>query len=219
MDDYPLLRDTGLPVAVEIAEWMLTRNDLSNSLASLTLWSKVYGPVNDPNQPDAQTIAGSLFRDAITQFVGCFDEKNAFPLVVETVYPSVEGIAEAFRFLRSLRNSYTSHRHGAARQCVVGIAVHPITGEYGGNGHLMTVYHGPAAETHDNLLGIVGMAVRFVDARIADLQHQLDAEARAMTPAQRLKMPSAVLQAGPAELRKSRGDLRRARERDSGGGK
>ena len=87
-------RDTGLPIARELAEMLLTQIDISNSLASLTLWSKQYESRGDPEPEDTKTIVDSLFRDGITQFVGCFDSKNAFPLVVETVFPSLEGIAQ-----------------------------------------------------------------------------------------------------------------------------
>src|SRR5947209_17350792 len=94
------MRDTGLPIAYELSEMYLTEMDLTNSLASLTLWSKMVRSDDEP--ADTRTIAGSLFRDGITQLVGCFDSKNAFPLVVETVFPDAQGIAKYFRWLRVL---------------------------------------------------------------------------------------------------------------------
>src|SRR5947209_898910 len=146
IDTETHLRQTGLPIARELAEMILTEMDIANSLSSLKLWSKLY--TSDELSADKKTIQGSVFRDGITQFVGCFDSKNAVPLVVETVFPAVQAIGPYFRWLRALRNSYTAHRHGAARQCVVGALIDPRTGAYLGHGQLCAVYTGPSPEGH-----------------------------------------------------------------------
>lgn len=210
------MRDTKLPITRELAEMLLIRNDLSNSIASLTLWSKSYTS-DEKDTADKKTIEGSLFRDGITQFVGCFDSKNAIPLMVETVFPGVDGIAPYFRWLRALRNSYTAHRHGAARQCVVGAIVDPISGEYRGQGEMFAVYAGPSREGHANLLALVAMALRHVEAEILSLRQQFDAAAQAIGPEALLKLPVAAVQPqAPADMGKSRGDIRRGMERGGG---
>lgn len=210
------MRETGLPVARELAEMLLTHMDLTNGLASLTLWSK-YHTSDDNADPDRQTIKGSLFRDGITQFVGCFDSKNAFPLVVETVFPSVDGVAVYFRWLRALRNSYTAHRHGSARQSVVGVMIDKYSGKYLGYGRMFAIYQGPSQEGHKDLVGLVAMAVRYVEARIAVLERQFEAEAKAIAPADLLKLPFAGVQPqAPTSMGKSRGDVRAGVERESG---
>ena len=82
MDENVIATDTGLPVARELAEMLLIKADLASSLASLTIWAESYSHWAE-GVPDerARAISGSLFRDGITQFVSCFDSKNAVPLV------------------------------------------------------------------------------------------------------------------------------------------
>lgn len=214
--EQTVMRETGLPIARELAEMLLTHMDLTNSLASLTLWSKSYTS-NEEATSDKKTIEGSLFRDGITQFVGCFDSKNAVPLVVEAVFPNVDRIAPYFRWLRALRNSYTAHRHGSARQCIVGVLINPVSGEYLGGGHMFAVYAGPSPEGHANLLSLVAMAIRYVETAISSLWQEFDAAARVIPPDDLLKLPLAAVQAqGPADMGKSRGDIRRGMERGLG---
>lgn len=216
MNEPDAMRETGLPIARELAEMLLTQRDLANSLGSLTIWSKSY--TSDESAPDKQTIEGSLFRDGITQFVGCFDSKNAVPLVVETVFPSVDGIAVYFRWLRDLRNSYTAHRHGAARQCIVGAMVDPISGKYLGHGQMFAIYTGPSQEGHADLLALVAMAIRYVEGRVATLQTQFEAEASAIPPHELLRLsPAAVQPQAPTSMGKSRGDVRQGIEREHDG--
>jgi hypothetical protein len=215
MNEPIVTRETGLPVARELAEMLLTQQDIANSLAVLTAW--IEGDASEDSDPNsrAHAIRGSLFRDGITQFVGCFDSKNAFPLVVETVYPAVEGIDAYFRWLRALRNSYTAHRHGGARQCVVGILINPISGEYLGRDNRFATYLGPNQEGQSDLLSILSMASRYVAERISALEQQFDAEVQSIAPSDRLKLPAAALQPqGPTSMGKSRGDIRKGIERE-----
>jgi hypothetical protein len=217
MNDTSLVAlETGLPVARELAEMLLIKNDLTNSLTSLTIWTENYSAKGDQD-PRARAINGSLFRDGITQFVGCFDSKNDVPLVVETVFPDVEGIGPYFRWLRSLRNSYTAHRHGAARQCTVGAMVDPVSGKYLGHGVLFAVYTGPSQEGHKPLLALISRAIQYVDTRIAVLMEQFTTEAGAMAPVDLLKLrPAAVQAQAPDKMNKSRGDVMRGIARENG---
>lgn len=210
-----MMRETWLPVARELSEMLLTKMDLANSLASLTVW--VEGYTTDVKQEDqhVKAIRGSLFRDAITQFVGCFDSKNAFPLIAETVYPNVEGIRPYFRWLRDLRNSYTAHRHGSARQCVVGVLVDPTSGKYRGHGNLFTIYAGPSQQGHAQLLSLVRMAIGYVEGKIAILQQQFETEAAAIPQEELLKLPFAAVQPQEAtSMAKSRGAIQKRIVRD-----
>lgn len=212
-----LVCDTGLPVARELAETLLIQKDIANSLASLKIWVEEYSPDGEPDD-HTRAVRGSLFRDAIAQFVSCFDgPHNAFPLVVETVFPNVEGIGPYFRWLRDLRNSYTAHRHGAARQCIVGAVVDPASGKYLGRNVGFAIYAGPSKEGHAGLLSIVSMALRYVEERIALLETQFDAEASAIASADLLKLPPAVVQPqGPTSMGKSRGDVKKRIARKHG---
>ncbi len=85
-----LIVDTGLPVALELAEMKLTKRDLENSLASFTVWVERYHPGGGQNESE-RAINGSLFRDGITQFVGCFDSKNA---TLSSWKPSIQTLTE-----------------------------------------------------------------------------------------------------------------------------
>jgi hypothetical protein len=200
------MRELGTPLSRDLAEMLLTQIDIQNSSASLMLWSQSY--ISEEQHPNKQVIEDSLFRDGITQFVGCFDSQNAVPLVVETVYPDAEGIDVYFRWLRGLRNSYTAHRHGAARQCVVGIFI-DANGNHLGSGQLFAAYRGPSKDGHADLLKVVSQALRFTENKIAILRSELEVEAKALTAEQRLKLPTAKVQPpGPEDMRKSRGDVR-----------
>lgn len=216
MSENPLVatRDLGSPLSRDLAEMVLTLIDLKNSLASLTHWSNSF--TSDQDYPDKNAIEGSLFRDGITQLVACFDSNNAVPLVVEEVFPGAEGIDDYFRWLRGLRVSYTAHRHGSARQCVVGAAIDP-QGNFLGISELFAIYSGPNRQGHADLLRVVSQSIRYTESKIAAMRSELEREAKMLSPEQLLKLPTARVQPpGPAEMRKSRGDVKKGFSRKPG---
>ena len=214
-----IARDTGLPVARELSEMMLTQIDLNNSLKSLAMWVELHQNTKDEDEGRA-AMRNSLFRDGITQFVGCFDGgTNPFPLVVETVFPNIHGIAPYFRWLRQIRNAYTAHRYGAARQCIFGAIVKPETGEFLGITYIVAIYQGPSEEGHLHLLSLVTIALDYVNRRISDLTVQFIVEAKALGPDVLLSLPYAQLRTlEPTEMNLSRGDVNAAMERARGDG-
>jgi len=204
------LREVDTSTAREFAEALLTQRDLQHSLASLTLWTQKSAATDTPD-PETRTVLGSLFRDGIILFTGCFD-KTKHPLTLTEVYPNVKGADAYLKWMTDLRNSYAAHRYGAARQCVVGVMVDPDLG-YAGYGHFAAVYHGPQRSGHQDLLSFVSMAVRFVDAKVASLGARFDAEARAMSLDELLKAPLAGIHGlGPEEMGMSRGQLKKDRQ-------
>jgi hypothetical protein len=208
--DPSALRETNLSIARELGEMHLIHTDLINSLISLSTWSDEYTDHKNPT-PTTEAIADSLFRDGINQFVGCFDSKNAYPLVVENVYPAVEGVAVYFRWLRSLRNSYAAHRHGSARQCVFGVMINPETGDYLGMGNLNATYRGPSREGHEALLGVIKMAIQFVETKISTLTNQFAAQAQGLSCLERLALkPAGIQPQAPETMGISRGDIKMA---------
>ncbi|MBI4923485.1 MAG: hypothetical protein HY834_17235 [Devosia nanyangense] len=208
-----LMRDTGLPVARELAEMLLTRADINNCLISLKVWSEEFSSAVKADDERGHAIGVSLFRDVVTQFVACFDgDTNTYPLVVEEVYPDFEGIAVTFRRLRDLRKSYAAHRYGAARQGVVGIHIDPTTGRYLARGGILATYIGEGEVVHQRLIAIVEQALGFVGARIVELEGRFEKEALAIPPLDRLKLPFARVTPGPEALKKSRGELMRGKE-------
>jgi hypothetical protein len=218
MNEPFIMRETGLAVERQLEEIILIRSDLQNCLATLTFWSNMQDDGESGDQ-EKKRIAVGLFRDGITQFVNCFDSKNAFPLVVEEVFPDKKGIAEYFRWLRALRNSYTAHRHGSGRQCIVGAMVDTLTGAYLGHGHFLTIYSGPQREGHKDLLEVVAMSLAFADKKVLALTAQFDAEAKLIPPAKLQTLPrSAIHIQDPLNIGKSRGDIKRGRKTESGEG-
>jgi hypothetical protein len=203
------LRQLDLPAATELAETLLIVADLRNSLDSLSLWSRNYVPIAGAS-PDLRVILGSLFRDGVVQFVGCF-EKSSHPLKVPEVYKDQTGADGYFKWLRDLRNSFAAHRYGAGRQCIVGALVDPEKG-YIGHGHIVSIYTGPEPNGHIDLLRFVGVAIAFAEAKVQKLQSQFDGEVSAIPLADLLKAPLAqVYGMEPAEMGLSRGDLQKAR--------
>jgi hypothetical protein len=63
------------PLAKEYAENLLLRNDVRECLAAMECWERRFASKSDPED---RLIGASLFRDAITQFVGCFDKRQGF---------------------------------------------------------------------------------------------------------------------------------------------
>lgn len=211
------LRELDLPVAIELAETLLIQHDLRNSLATLRLWSQRISATTASDAPDAEAniVLGSLFRDGLVRLIGCF-EKSSHPLRLDEVYPNAnDGAADYFKWLRDIRNSFAAHRYGAARRCVVGALVDPDKG-YLGHGYLSAIYAGPASVGHSDLLRFVAVALKFADAKAARLAEQVDAEARAVPMEELLKAPVARLHGlDPEDMKKSRGDMRRDRQRQS----
>ena len=135
-------------------------------------------------------------------------------LLVETIFTNVEGIARDFRWLRNLRNSYTAHRHGSARQCAVAAIVDLASGKYRGRGVMFMIYDGLNQEEHSRLLSLISMAIRYVE-EIFRLEKQFDAEAGAIAHVDLLKLrPSYLLP--PNEMNKSRGDPMKGIAREPG---
>lgn len=202
--------ETGLPVARELAEMLLIKHDLSASLSGIKIWDRLR-KMEAEDTEDNKSIRNSLLRDGITQFVNCFDGKNFSPLVVETIYQSWEGIGPYFRWLRGLRNSYTAHRHGSARQCVVGALVDPVTGGFIGPAHFLTLWSGPSPDGLAQLLSVIERAVAYADLQIQILGLRFTEEASSIAPEDLLKLPAACVQIqDPTAIGKSRGDIRKA---------
>ncbi|MEZ2143650.1 hypothetical protein AAE026_15410 [Bradyrhizobium sp. DN5] len=69
--DQSTLKALETPLAKEYAENLLLQNDMQRALATMECWQRRFASSSDPEE---RLIAASLFRDAIIQFVGCFDK-------------------------------------------------------------------------------------------------------------------------------------------------
>jgi hypothetical protein len=79
-----ILKKLDTPLAKELAENYILRDDMRTSIATLTLWTEKFAEI--PTGTESGLIGQSLFRDAIIQFVGCFDKTSPFPLSAKAIY-------------------------------------------------------------------------------------------------------------------------------------
>ena len=81
---------------------------------------------------------------------------------------------------------------------------------------MISIYSGPQAEGHDSFLKFVATALKFTDAKVKKLGAQYDAEVGAIPLGDLLSAPIArVHGVDHDEIGLSRGDLRKARQRQS----
>jgi hypothetical protein len=105
--DAGALRALNTPLASQYAENLVLQRDMHDSLAAMELWERRFASAQDPED---ELIAGSLFRDAITQFVGCFDKTAQFPLSPDEVYGHDPHGLASFQWFKDMRDAYTGHK-------------------------------------------------------------------------------------------------------------
>jgi hypothetical protein len=207
------------PDAKELSELYLLEHDLNHSVQALRILIEVYEKRKGP--AEVEIIRLALYRDAIVQFVACFDGTAPLFLKVPQVYPSDPNAQSYFDSLKALRDTFAAHRGGPARQCVVGVVAGP-TGPLG-VGHMKINFHVPEElelkHTHDFMF----KARRHVRTRIDAMLSHVTADAMAMTREAILSLPGAHGYSVPAaEMRLSRDRLTRRRRhaaaKDSTGG-
>jgi len=86
-----ILMEIDSPLARELAEYEILREDLNMSLATFTLWFEKYAPDRHNLPPEQKLIGQSLFRDATVMFIGCFDKKAPASIAPEVVYNKSDG--------------------------------------------------------------------------------------------------------------------------------
>jgi hypothetical protein len=154
-------------LAKEYAENLILQQDMQNSLETMRLWHDKYVSATEP---EARIIAKSLFRDAIIQFVGCFDKTAQFPLSAEAVYGKDANGMISFQWFKDVRDAYAGHKFGAWRQCIVGIIEHE--GQRG-IGHLLATFRGQQKEDGDQLRGFMQTAANYLDSNVERLREAL----------------------------------------------
>jgi hypothetical protein len=205
------LKELATPEAKELAEMLLLRQDLASSFQAMQLWHKRYWQ-KENGTPEDTLIATCLFRDAILQFIGCFDSTAQYKLSVQDVYKSTQGATEYFKWLKDIRDAYIAHKFGPHRQCIVGV-FSDSNGTVIGNGHFVSVYLGPQEGARD-LIEFIAIAGRYLNSRIEDLQAQVLAAAKAMSKEDLNALPIArAYGVGPNETRMTREKFKRSRSR------
>lgn len=196
------------PLAHELAETLLHQVDMHSSIATIKLWHEKFASSDDD---ETRLIGGSLFRDAIIMFVGCFDKTSEFPLDANAIYGKDPDGLSSFQWFKNIRDAYAAHKFGAQRQCIVGVIVHPVTGDVG-FGNLIARYAGQNKEDGPQLQGFMQTAEKYLDARVVELQEKLLASIKAMTPEQVAVLKDASVHTlEQSETRLTRSGVRRVR--------
>jgi hypothetical protein len=167
------------PLAREYAENLLLQNDMHGSLATMEVWQRKFASSKDLEE---RLIGASLFRDAIVQFVECFDTTAQFPLSAQDIYGHDPEGVRSFQWFKDTMDAYASHKFGAQRQCVVGVIL-KADGQRG-IGHLAATYRGQNKEDGDQLRGFMQTAADFLDGRTEQLLLRLIDEVQKMTDAE-----------------------------------
>lgn len=169
--------------AVAFAELGLLQLDIAASIQTIKVWS---GPFQGFSKDDAAAVRTSLFRDAVVQFIACFDGSAEHRLVPEEVFPGARA-TKYYQWLRNLRNAYAAHRFGALRRAVVGIGCLP-EGVFA-LATLAQVYPGPDRTEAVRLQRFMQRAADHVASRLANLQESLADTVADMSEAEILSLP------------------------------
>jgi hypothetical protein len=144
----------------------LITQDLETAFRAIGVWRTNYGPLRELSR-DERAVSLALVRDAVIQFVGCFDKTAEFSLVKEEVYPSDDRLAY-FNWLRDLRDSYAAHKFGPYRQCAVGV---DLSGPARRIRFVHQMYRGP--QLGEQLEDFILIATKFAATRMLALVERL----------------------------------------------
>jgi hypothetical protein len=117
--DLPI-RELNSPLARELAEIELLSHDVETAFYEIELWRS--NPPRASMTREERAVSISLFRDAIVQFIGCFDKTAEFSLRKEDIYKEPDEL-EFFQWLQDLRDAFAAHKFGPYRQCVAGVSI------------------------------------------------------------------------------------------------
>lgn len=207
MPDTPI-KALNSALAKEYAEALLVQHDMRLSLEAMKLWAEKYASVDGD---EARIIGGSLFRDAIIQFVGCFDKGAQFHLSAEDIYGLYDRGLESFQWFKDTRDAYAAHRFGAQRQCVIGVVIDSATGGRSLTQH-MAVYRGQTKQDGAQLVGFMRTAEKHLNSLIEAFAAKVIEATLAMSPDEIAKLEDGAFHGlGQNEARLSRHGLQRAR--------
>jgi hypothetical protein len=199
MEPTPL-KDLNSAETKELSELLLLQHDVQTSMEAMRLWTAKQGA----ESPDDLIIAGALFRDAIVQFMGCFDSSAPFKLSSDTIYSNVDGANEYFQWLKDLRDAYAAHKFGRARQAITGIIQSPDGSP--GVGQMTMIYQGPQeAKAGTEIAAFMSICLKHINSRIETLRAAITTIATKMSAAEIAALPTARLYGvDPDQLRKGR---------------
>lgn len=206
---YPLKQLKDDQLSIEIAECMLLLQDLQSSMDAIRIWHARYA--GEESSSEDRIIGMSLFRDAVVQFVGCFDKSAKFSLKPEDVYRKENGGRNYFQWLQDIRDAYAAHKFGALRQMVVGVLVDPDKGVIG-VGNIGGIYTGPIKTAGPEMLAFMSVAKKYLEAKIQSLTEKLLQSTQSMSLEQLNSLGTAkTYGVDPQEVRLSRPAFQRVR--------
>lgn len=209
MPQQPLKR-LNTATANELAELILLQHDIGSCLNAMKLWSERFANRDSMSQEE-QTIAQSLFRDAIVQFIGCFDRTAKYRLFPDDVYQDIDGGIEYYNWLKDIRDAYAAHKFGPLRQCVVGVFLDTTGTKALTVGDLVHIYMGPADNGGPMIFNFIRIASRHLDEKIEKLQKEMLLEVQGMSPEALSALPNARTHGvDPGDVRQSRAEFDRS---------
>src|SRR5438552_15692125 len=87
-----VLKEIQSPLATELAEYILMRQDLQLASNTIKIWFTKYGDLDAITAAQDDLLIGqSLFRDAVVMVISCFDKSAPLRLFPEEIYGSFDG--------------------------------------------------------------------------------------------------------------------------------
>lgn len=200
------------PEAIHLAELYLHQQDVASSIKAIELWSKDFSGLTEE---DTVAIKSSLFRDAVLQFVGCFDPTDKqHRLNAAVIYRGVDKADEYFRWLKDVRDAYGAHRFGPLRQAIVGGARLP-SGKHA-LGVTSSVYNGPEPAEGPRFRAFMQIAANWLATEFAVLNTKVLETVVTMSTEELSALPWAktTKAVGPDDIRKSRAAFARSQTAD-----
>lgn len=135
---------------------------------------------------DYETIKMSLIKDAILQFLSCFENKGPVNLCKTALYSS-NPEQVLFSDLKALRDTWIAHKDGPLRLCEIITIIDPTTGDIVEVGSIHTSPQSIDREI-PNLEKLIFPALTFAQQKYEEMIEVTKNEISALHPSQRLRL-------------------------------
>lgn len=196
------------PEALELGEMRLIEEDLKSAILSLSTLHAQYPKTGGP--PVDAPFCTALYRNAVIQFVACFDHKKG--LKTEEVYAGVAGAPAYMKQLRAVRDTFIGHTFGPMRQFSVAAVPGTLRRPHELH-HAVFIFSTPGDPADvEQMARFIEIARRVVVDKIEVAHKAVAAKLQTLTSAQVRALPFSVMIAPSAdELRMTRREFRAAR--------
>lgn len=203
--EYAGGRELATRDALELGEWNLILHDLETALGNIEVLMTVY---NGPDMPKRDhVIAEALYRDAVVQFVGCFDDDpRKCKLSKGEVYRDVPNGLDAMKYLQDLRDTFAAHNFGPMRQCYLIVMPGELASAFR---PLRLTYSLPIPDLLPEYATLIRAAMKAATDKILALHEKVVAHLGELGAAGIGKLPLVSIRtAQPHEMRQSRASFR-----------